>query len=779
MKKLICFLTLILSLSVLSAQDINAAVTKSQQELSTVTADADHGATALVPDAQMAMSSPDYPVTAGDIYTLAFAVNNTPVTYVISVDTSYKIRVANITVLDVTGKTFLQLKRLVEQIVTENYHLSGVQFLLTTPAVFKVTLNGEVNQTEIKQAWALSRLSNVVSGSFTPYSSMRNIVITSASKKSATYDLFKASRFGDLSQDPYVRPGDIITINRLERKVTVSGAVERPGTYELLKGENLTQLVNYYGGGLTTLADTSRISLSRALTAAADSGGEKIYLTEKDISADYVLLDMDSVSIGTKSSLRPYMMIEGIITTDTAGGGNGKQAATADMTDQKTPNTYLKQPVQFLPNDNYADLVRAHANLFNEHSDLEHAYINRNDQRLMINLEQIVYDPLFKSEYTVQAGDRLIVPFQQALTKVHVEGEVSYTFEKEAWPLIRLSSLLNGEGILTPYSSTRNVQITTVDGTTTTYDLFKASRFGDLSQNPYVRAGSTVTVQRMERKVTVSGAVERPGTYELLKGENLTQLVNYYGGGLVDRADTSRMQLVRTLNQTHPSGEMIYLDDNAIDTDYQLYCYDSISIPTYLDLKPVMFMEGALYSSTGTAPEASTRITINFQSGENYATLIRANRTMFSATSDTANAYIIRGDKTIPVDIDKILFDASYYSNEAVQPYDTLMVPFRQYFVSVAGAVNTPGRYPYIPGRTWEYYIGLAGGFMVDKNAGQAITIKDIQGTILQKSDPITPETTITAATNSFTYYFGKYSPVITTILSILSTTLTIIAVTK
>jgi hypothetical protein len=107
------------------------------------------------------------------------------------------------------------------------------------------------------------------------------------------------------------------------------------------------------------------------------------------------------------------------------------------------------------------------------------------------------------------------------------------------------------------------------------------------------------------------------------------------------------------------------------------------------------------------------------------------------------------------------------------------MIPFKQAFISVAGAVNTPGRYPYIPGRTWDYYIGLAGGFVVDKNANQSITIKDIKGNVLGKTDPITPETTITASTNSFTYYFSKYSPVITTILSLISATATLIAVTQ
>ena len=464
----------------------------------------------LVPSAQLAMSSSDYLVTAGDVYTLAFAVGGTPVTYAISVDTTYRIRVANLAVLDVAGKTFVQTKQAVEEIVTKNYPMSGVQFVLLTPAVFKVTVNGEVTKTSVLQSWGLTRLSSVLEDLLTVYSSTRNVTVTSANGKKRSYDLFRASRFGELSQDPYLRPGDTVTVNRADRKIKISGAVERPGEYELLSDENLSRLVTYYAGGLTEFADISRVELTR-------------------------LLGTDSLS-----------------------------------------------------------------------------------------------------------------------------------------------------------------------------------------------------------------------------------------------------------------GEKIYLDKDSFSADYGLYAHDSVYIPTYTELKPVVFFEGAVYSNetssatlsaspqTRIVPEASTRIAVTFNVGENYASLIRRNKKMFSEVSDTENSYIIRRNGTmIPINIDRILYDVSFYSKESVEQYDTLMIPFCQYFVSVAGAVKVPGRYPYIPNRDWSYYIGLAGGFDENRNTNSIITIKDRYGNVLQKTDLITPESTITAKTNSFTYYFNQYSPVITTILSLITTALTVYSVTK
>lgn len=451
----------------------------------------------VVPTPQMAMSTPDYPVTAGDIYLLAYAAGSTPVTYKISVDTTYRIRISNLAVINAKGLTFVELKKQVEDIVSKNYPLSGVQFILEVPSVFTVTLKGEVKDTTTIKAWGLTRLSSVIF---------------------------------------------------------------------------------------------------------------------------------------------PYF---------------------------------------------------------------------------------------------------------------------------------------------TDYSSDRNVTITSMDGTVNQYDVFKAIRFGDLKEDPYLRPGDTVTVQRSERKVLIDGGVERPGIYDLLPGDNLKNLINIYGGGLSPDADISRIELKRKQNSAFKSGETLYLNGDSIAEDFELLNYDMVEIGEISQLKPVMFIEGAINTSVGTSPETSEKFSVEFTQGENYGFLIRRVKELFSNISDLKRAYIIRENRMIPIDASLCLYDSDYYTTETVQPNDTLMIPFIQSFVTVAGAVNKPGRYPYIPGRDWEYYVGLAGGFQSGVNAFEAVKITDLNGNKLKKTDEITPETTITASTNSFTYYWGKYAPVVTTVLSAVSTIFTIMAVTK
>jgi protein involved in polysaccharide export with SLBB domain len=324
-------------------------------------------------------------------------------------------------------------------------------------------------------------------------------------------------------------------------------------------------------------------------------------------------------------------------------------------------------------------------------------------------------------------------------------------------------------------TSIRDISVTSASGTDRTFDLFKARR-GDLREDPFLRPGDVITFNRIQRVVTIRGEVERPGMYQLLEGENLKELIEYYGSGFTPLADKTRLELVRYVNSRSISGDKYFLGEGDIPANYVLQNFDAVTVPEISQLRPVMFVEGAVGSIDADSPTVATRMTVPFNRGEYYSSLVRNNRGWFSAVSDTRNAYIIRGYDQIPINLNPMLYDAEYRSEIEIQENDTLIIPFRQYFVTVAGAVADPGRYPYIPDRTWEYYIALAGGFLAGRNVRESVLITDISGKRLEKGEVITPETIITAQTNSGLFYFNQYAPVITTVLSIITTTLTAIS---
>ncbi|MDR0562165.1 MAG: SLBB domain-containing protein [Spirochaetaceae bacterium] len=392
-------------------------------------------------------------------------------------------------------------------------------------------------------------------------------------------------------------------------------------------------------------------------------------------------------------------------------------------------------------------------------------------------------------------GGAQFVLKQPATFRVHIRGEVKTAKEASAWALTRLSTLLQVSRLrgisatesttyLTLYSSIRNVSVRSSNGQVRVYDLFKAERMGDLSQDPYLRPDDIITVHRMERRVTITGQIERPGTYQLLRGENLKELIEFYGNGFTELADPTRMQVTRYIDATSKSGEIIRITEEDIAKNYELRFYDSVSVPTITEMRPVLFVEGSVQTSTPesgeqVSPEAATRVVVPFIHGEYYGPLIRRNRNWFSAVSDTQNAYIIRGDERIPLNLNPMLYDENFRGEFLIVENDTLIIPFRQYFVTVAGAVTSPGRFPYIPDRTWDYYIALAGGLLPTRNMFQSLDIVDIRGKKLAKTDAITPETIITAKSNHPLYYINQASPIISVVATVTSLVMTFITLSN
>jgi len=195
---------------------------------------------------------------------------------------------------------------------------------------------------------------------------------------------------------------------------------------------------------------------------------------------------------------------------------------------------------------------------------------------------------------------------------------------------------------------------------------------------------------------------------------------------------------------------------------------DTVSVSAAQELLPVVYFEGALgVGVNGEAPQAAQRLPFTFYPGETLSSAVQKLRPQFSAVSDLQSSYIQRGEERIAVDINKLLYGKDFSADKPLVSGDTVIVPFRQFFVSVAGAVKTPGRYPYVPDRGWDYYVNLAGGIDESKNSGQRLTILSVSGQKQPKSGIIQPEDSIMVAQNSLLYYFGEVAPIITSIVSV------------
>ena len=99
--------------------------------------------------------------------------------------------------------------------------------------------------------------------------------------------------------------------------------------------------------------------------------------------------------------------------------------------------------------------------------------------------------------------------------------------------------------------------------------------------------------------------------------------------------------------------------------------------------------------------------------------------------------------------------------------------------VSVVGGVVNPGVYGYVPGRSADYYINLAGGYSANSKGEKSVTITTKDGSEVDFSSPLSPETTISVERDDLSSQLASTVTVlgiVTSIVGIIASVVTISA---
>ena len=101
-----------------------------------------------------------------------------------------------------------------------------------------------------------------VSGGPSKTGSFRKIELVRDDKIIESADLYDTFIFGRSTFSTRLRSGDLIFVRPVSNLVSVTGAVKRPGTYELKEDENLSSAI-MFANGINNRADLTEISLIR------------------------------------------------------------------------------------------------------------------------------------------------------------------------------------------------------------------------------------------------------------------------------------------------------------------------------------------------------------------------------------------------------------------------------------------------------------------------------------------------------------------------------------
>ena len=203
----------------------------------------------------------------------------------------------------------------------------------------------------------------------------------------------------------------MIEIARRDREVQLSGEVLRPGIYQLLKGEGLGDLIDRYGGGLTRLADPSRIRIERVETEAS-----RAYYVDLKVEYRQVgLEDGDVITVRTRTSGMPVVFLEGAVLPrpDEPGSlGVAASAAGSSRLPGAEGTVYNRLTQPFKPGETLFGVLEENWLFLSPYADLTRAYLLREGQEgpIPINLELARRGDSSVADMELAANDRLVIP---------------------------------------------------------------------------------------------------------------------------------------------------------------------------------------------------------------------------------------------------------------------------------------------------------------------------------------------------------------------------------
>ncbi len=290
--------------------------------------------------------------------------------------------------------------------------------------------------------------------------------------------------------------------------------------------------------------------------------------------------------------------------------------------------------------------------------------------------------------------------------RVFVTGEVGAPGPVVVSALERLSDAIQRAGNIRSHGSSRFVMVER-EQETLTFDILRFRLEGDFENNPFLRCGDRIHVPVGQWHAAISGDVRKPGSYEIMPGETIEDLIALAGG-----FNTVASQDSVILTRWDGSAGFTTRAVPADKFDELLSDLDEISVVDRLAGSRRVFVVGAV------------RRTGRFYLGPGEGLselLIRTGGFEENAALDSA--IVERKDGTrLRVDIREILRQGSDV-DIPLDDGDVLEIPSIYQNVTVGGEVQEPGQFPYRNDWTVAHYVGLAGGPTLEGSIDRAIIV--------------------------------------------------------
>jgi len=484
------------------------------------------------------------------------------------------------------GLTFSAAKQLLRQRFASAFDLTNSKFdvSLTYSKSIKVNIVGEVVNPGSYNISSLNTAFNalVAAGGVTEIGSVRNIQVQRNGKLIKTLDVYQFLMNAGASDDTYLEANDYIIVNGIGRVVEVQGEVNRPYKFELVKGENLNEVIAY-AGGLRATAYKRNVTIFRYFDNENIVMDFNLDSIERN-GINYPIIDGDKIVFA-----RIPEVIENIVTIQGSCRFPGNYQLTEGM--------------------RISDLI-VKAKGLNYEAYTDRAYLIRKDAKLNdvyvpFNLLEVIENPNSAFNFKLNKFDVVDIfsknEFKETFNVV-INGAVKVPGTFPYYERMTLKDLLYYSGGLKVEAANSKIEISRIvnfnDASALneptrviiqTVSIGKELAIDDAANTFQLQPYDQVFVRNTpefeyQKNITVLGEVKYPGVYTLTsRTETLADIVER-AGGLTQWAYAEGA----TMNRQDVSSTLVFLK-KAMDSPESKYNYvmregDIVTIPKAGDL---------------------------------------------------------------------------------------------------------------------------------------------------------------------------------------------------
>jgi protein involved in polysaccharide export with SLBB domain len=508
---------------------------------------------------------PDYVIGPGDELRIRIW-GNVNVNANVRVDRSGDIYLPQIGPVQVAGLPYSALESHLRDAVGRVYRNFNLTADVGQIRAIQVYVTGEARRPGVYTVSALSSLVDALfsSGGPSVEGSLRGIELRRDGKTVTSFDLYRFLINGDKSKDLKLLDGDVIYIPPSGPQVAVTGSVRNPAIYELRSGETLGAAISD-AGGVSAVAAEARISIERvdkhrdrqAMEVAYNASGLASELTDGDLIRVFSIVPMYQKTVilrGNTANPGRFAWFPGMRISDLI---PDKQSLLTRNYWWRRAQLGLPAP-EFEPLNGLNSLRQPAENHPTNAASAIESLMAKNGASTTGNMGGVrapgqsgtssqIGEALGSQaaqggsqQYQTAAGDTAPLPAEQQAADVSVAAEPANLANRFAYPGQRTEIQLPAPEIDWDYAVIERLDSNTLKTELIPFDLGRLVLDHDASQDLQLRPGDIVTIfsqadirvpeAQQTKLVQLEGEFVHAGTYSVLPGETLRELVKRAGG---------------------------------------------------------------------------------------------------------------------------------------------------------------------------------------------------------------------------------------------------------